>query len=168
MEELRLCEAAAGPASGNCLAPLGLSENDCLHITDFVRSIAPGWQTDLQQDAFGQLGLIMAPCNTNRLKRALIAYRINASWFLDEVREGAYREVGEFQTIGGILEALCSRLVDCSAPPAGNRSDRVDEGIKFATAAAASATSGGDAESFPVHQDVTVPLNRTTPHAAPS
>ena len=126
MQKSQLCVAAAKPVPGYSLAPLGFSENDCLDVTSFVQSTAPGWQTDLQEDAFGQLGLIMAPCKTNRLELALIAYRIEAFWFLEEVREGALRDAGEFQTFDEFLQALGSRLEHCSAIPGGDRSDRQD------------------------------------------
>ena len=126
MQESELCEAAAKPVPGYCLAPVGLSENDCRDITSFVQATAPGWQTEFQEDAFGQLGLTMMPCKANRLQLALIAYRIEAVWFLDEVRSGTLRDAGEFQTFDELLQALGSRLEYCSAVPGGDRPDRPD------------------------------------------
>jgi len=124
MQEFELYEAGAKPAPGSCLAPVGLSEDDCRDITGFVQSTAPGWQTDLQEDAFGQLGLIMTPYKSNRLQLALIAYRIGAVWFLDEVLGGTLRDAGEFQTLDELLHALGSRLEHCPAVPGRARSDR--------------------------------------------
>jgi hypothetical protein len=123
MQESELCEAAARPAPEYCLAPLGLSEDDCQDITGFVHSTAPGWQTDLQEDAFGQLALIMTPCKSNRLQLALITYRIDAVWFLDEVREGTLQDAGDFQTFDEFLQALGSRLERGPAIPGGGRAD---------------------------------------------
>jgi hypothetical protein len=124
MQESELCATAAKPVPGFCLAPLGLSDNDCQAIADVIRSTAPGWQTDLQEDAFGQLALIMAPSMANRLQLALMAYRIDAGWFLEEVSEGAIRDVGEFQTAGEFQEALGSRLEHYSAIQASDGIDR--------------------------------------------
>jgi hypothetical protein len=126
MRESVLCEAMAQPVPGFCLAPLGLSENDCRDITGFVQSTAPGWQTDREEDAFGQLGLIMAPCKTNRLQLSLIAYRIDAMWFLDEVLGGTLRDAGEFETLEELLQALGSRLRHCPANSRGDCSDCSD------------------------------------------
>jgi hypothetical protein len=115
MQEYGLSDVAAGPVSEHCLAPVGLCEDDCQRIASFVRSAAPGWQTNLQEDAFGQLGVVMAPRDSNRLHLALIAYRIDAGWFLEEVRDGALREVGEFVAIDGLLNTLGRQLADCRA-----------------------------------------------------
>ena len=161
MQESELCAATARPVPGYWLAPLGLSENDCLGITDFIRSAAPGWETDLQEDAFGQLGLVMAPSSTNRLELALMAYRIGAAWYLEEVRAGAIREVGEFQTIDEFLRALASRLEDCFVIQACDPCGRPDQGIETTTAVAAYATTPGDAEGLPPSQDVPIPLKGT-------
>lgn len=117
MEVRDVCETAARPMMEYCLAPLGLSEDDCGHVTAFVRSIAPDWNTEIQEDAFGQRGLVMARCRTNRLQWSLIAYRINESWFLDEVSEATIHEVGEFTAVDGLLRALRCRLVDDMAIP---------------------------------------------------
>ena len=117
MEELLVSAATASPIPSLYLAPLGLSENDRLRITDCVRSVAPEWQMDLEEDAFDQPALVVAPCNANRLRLALIAYRINASYILDEVREGIRHEAGEFPTIGSLLEALRNQLVRYTAMP---------------------------------------------------
>jgi hypothetical protein len=126
MQESGLCAAVARPAPLYCLAPLGLSENDCRDISGFVQSTAPGWQTDLQEDAFGQRGLIVTPCGTTCVQLALIAYRIDAAWFLDEVRGGNLRDAGEFQTFDELLRALGSRVAHCSAVLGGDCTDLPD------------------------------------------
>lgn len=99
------------PVPGHSLVPQGLSEEDCASIVGVVQAVAATWHTDLHEDAFGLPSLTMAPCRNNRLKRALIAFRIDATYILAEVRESFYHEIGEFQTLAALLEELRVRLV---------------------------------------------------------
>ncbi len=108
--------AASKCMLGHSLAPLGLSEDDCLRITDSVRSVAAAWQIEIHEDAFGQLSLIIAPSKLNRIQLALIASRIDASYFLDEITAGNLEEVGQFQTIVALLDALRLRLIAVRRP----------------------------------------------------
>ncbi len=98
------------PMEGYSLAPVGLSEDDCLRVTDLVRSIAATWHTDLHENSFNQPSLIMAPCKNHRLQLALIAHRIDSSYFLDEISAGGLREIGEFRTIAELLKELRVRI----------------------------------------------------------
>ena len=110
MEEIHQREAADRLGLGQCLAPLGLSETDCLNLVGWFRSLVPGWHADRHEDAFGQPSLILAPSKSNRLHFALIVYRINACWFLGEVADGVYREFGDFTAVRDLLAAIRARL----------------------------------------------------------
>jgi len=126
MEEIHQREAADRLDLGQCLAPLGLSETDCLNLTGWVRCLVPGWHVDRHEDAFGQPSLILAPNRSSRLRLALIVYRINTFWFLGEVVHSSYQEFGDFRTARDLLASLKDRLEHWSLMLTSGMLDRLE------------------------------------------
>ena len=125
MENLQMSAAATTAISGLCFVPEGLSDDDRHRITDCIRTVAPGWHMDLEEDAFDQPCVIVAPAKADRLRLAFLAYRINQSYLLDEVREGTLRDAGEYSALDDLLDAIKGRLAPCSAIPVEGPPDRL-------------------------------------------